>query len=101
MAVKPDTVLSWDAVVGAVDYEVVVVDSDGNANLGSPILQSVTTAGATQLTASVVFGGLAGGAYRWQVRALASDPANHSDYSAVANATWDPKLSAPTGLTAT
>jgi hypothetical protein len=89
------SVISWDAVIGAVDYQVVVVDSNGNANLGSPLLSDAVTGGAVSLAAGVVFSGLAGGPYRVQVRALASaDPADpeNSDYSAVVNVVYDPNL---------
>lgn len=95
------SIVSWDAVAGAADYQVVVVDSDGNANLGSPILNTFQTGGSLSAVGADVFGILAGGNYRIQVRALAVNPAENSDFSDVVNAVYDPKLEKPTNVQVT
>lgn len=97
------SVISWDAVPGAVDYEVISVASDGNANppFNSPVLRSALSGGLLSISASSVFSGFAAGPYRVQVKAIAVDPANNSDYSSPINVTYDPKLPAPQNVTVT
>jgi hypothetical protein len=82
-------------VVGAEDYKVQIVP----VGAGSPQVAVAQTGGATNILADEVLNGVASGDYDLQVRALAADPANSSDWSVPVTITWDPKLNTPNGVT--
>ena len=97
------SVISWDAVVDAVDYEVVVLDAGNNANppFSHPILETTLTGVLTSIDAGTVFGAQPLGTYSLQVRAIASIPSQNSDYSVQQNVAYDPKLDTPINVVVT
>ncbi len=97
------SIINWDTVIGAVDYEVVVVGFDDNANppFNSTPIATALSGGGISIVAGAVFNGLSAGPYRVQVRAIAADPANNSSYSDTVNVTYDPALTAPVNVVVT
>lgn len=86
---SPLSDVTWDAFPDAISYDVVVVDSNGNASLGSPILASKLDIPAPTNTIKLkdLSPALSAGDYRLQVRAKVAD--YYTDYSSVLNFTFD------------